>query len=317
MPKRKVTEETVATIRQLRERGKKDSEIARELDLDRRTVTSAAQKVGKVVDYLHWEAVAQKVDSELLYQHQKDLTQLAVGVQERTTSDLTGLPVSHPSFDSRRSLHLTFERLSEEGWLGGRTAKSPLDEYQEMSRQESLPPDRLYRLGDRLMECLDQHEPELTRVFEMWRTGYDLCQEARAGLLRDAEAALGEGPAGSAPTGEIATAVLREACEHGFHQTATARFITQEQAGTEIQLFRLIGRSEVPVYRGDSRGVAEASERYRLVLDAALGSPELRAATDAFRGLETVRAEIDAVTDGIVIRGRPNGRCELCPYSLI
>ena len=317
MPKRKVTEETVATIRQLRERGKKDSEIARELDLDRRTVTSAAQKVGKVVDYLHWEAVAQKVDSELLYQHQKDLTQLAVGVQERTTSDLAGLPVSHPSFDSRRSLHLTFDRLSEDGWLGGRTAKSPLDEYQELSRQESLPPDRLYRLGDRLMECLGQHEPELTRVFEMWRMGYDLCQEARAGLLRDAEAALGEGPAGTAPTKEIATAVLREASEHGFHRTTTARFITQEQAGTEIQLFRLIGRSEVPVYKGDSRGVAEASERYRSVLDAALGSPELRAATDAFRGLETERASIDAVTDGIVIRGRPNGRCELCPYSLL
>jgi len=317
MPKRKVTEETVATIRQLRERGKKDSEIARELDLDRRTVTSAAQKVGKVVDYLHWEAVAQKVDSELLYQHQKDLTQLAVGVQERTTSDLAGLPVSHPSFDSRRSLHLTFERLSEEGWLGGRTAKSPLDEYQELSRQESLPPDRLYRLGDRLMECLDQHEPELTRVLEVWRTGYDLCQEARADLLRDAETALGEGPAGSAPTGEIALAVLRETCEHSFHQTAGARFTTQEQEGNQIQLFRLIGRSEVPVYRGDSEGVAEASERYRSVLDAALGSPELRTATDAFRGLETGRASIDAVTDGIVIRGRPNGRCELCPYSLL
>jgi len=317
MPRKKVTEETVATIRQLRERGKKDSEIARELDLDRRTVTSAAQKVGKVVDYLHWEAVSQKVDSELLYQHQKDLTQLAVGVQERTTSDLTGLPLSHPGFDSRRSLHLAFERLSEDGWLGGRTAKSPLDEYQELSRQESLPPDRLYRLGDRLMECLDQHEPELARALEVWRAGYDLCQEARAGLLRDAEAALGEGPAGIAPPGEIAMAVLREACEHSFHQTAGARFTTQEQEGNQIQLFRLIGRSEAPVYRGDSEGVAEASERYRLVLDAALGSPGLRAATDAFRGLETGRASIDAVTDGIVIRGRPNGRCELCPYSLL
>ena len=317
MPKRKVTEETVATIRQLRERGKKDSEIARELDLDRRTVTSAAQKVGKVVDYLHWEAVSQKVDSELLYQHQKDLTQLAVGVQERTASDLAGLPVSHPSFDSRRSLHLVFERLSEEGWLGDRAAKSPPDEYQELSRQESLPPDRLYRLGDRLMECLDQHEPELTRVFEMWRAGYDLCQEARADLLRDAEAALGEGPAGSAPTGEIATAVLREGCEHGFHQIATGRFITKEQEGNQIQLFRVIGRSEVPVFRGDSQGVAEASERYRLVLDAALGSPELRAATDAFRELETARSSIDAITNGIMIRGRPNGRCELCPYSLL
>ncbi len=98
---------------------------------------------------------------------------------------------------------------------------------------------------------------------------------------------------------------------------AGARFTTKEQAGPEIQLFRLIGRSEVPVYRGDSRGVAEASERYRSVLDAALGSPELGTATDAFRGLETVRAEIDAVTDGIVVRGRPGGRCELCPYSLI
>ena len=317
MPKRKVTEETVATIRQLRERGKKDSEIARELDLDRRTVTSAAQKVGKVVDYLHWEAVSQKVDSELLYQHQKDLTQLAVGVQERTTSDLAGLPVSHPSFDSRRSLHLTFERLSEEGWLGGRTAKSPPDEYQELSRQENLPPDRLYRLGDRLMECLDQHEPELTRALEVWRAGYDLCQEARADLLRDAEAALDEGPAGTAPTREIATAVLREACDHSFHQITTASFTTKEQEGNQIQLFRLIGRSEIPVYRGDSQGVAEASGRYRSVLDAALGSPELRAATDAFRGLETERASIDAVTDGIVIRGRPNGRCELCPYSLL
>ena len=167
------------------------------------------------------------------------------------------------------------------------------------------------------MGCLGQHEPELTRVFEMWRAGDDLCQEARADLLRDAEAALGEGPAGTAPTVDIATAVLREACEHGFHQTATSRFITQEQAGTEIQLFRLIGRSEVPVYKGDSRGVAEASERYRSVLDAALGSPKLRAATDAFRGLETERASIDAITDGIVIRGRPSGRCELCPYSLL
>ena len=135
--------------------------------------------------------------------------------------------------------------------------------------------------------------------------------------MRDAEAALGEGPAGSAPTGEIATAVLREASEHGFHQIATGRFITKEQAGPEIQLLRLIGRSEVPVYRGDSRGVAEASERYRSVLDAALGSPGLRTATDAFRGLETERASIDAITDGIVIRGRPSGRCELCPYSLI
>ena len=98
---------------------------------------------------------------------------------------------------------------------------------------------------------------------------------------------------------------------------AGARFTTKEQAAPEIQLFRLFGRSEVPVYRGDSRGVAEASERYRSVLDAALGSPELRTATDAFRGFETGRASIDAVTDGIVIRGRPNGRCELCPYSLL
>ena len=316
MPKRKVDEEVAAQIRHLKARGEKDSEIAHKLGLDPRTVRTALKKIGKVLDYEHWTAVSRQVDSALLQRHYGYLMLLAISIQEQLKSDLSGLASSRIC-RSNDSMELVLTGLFKEG-----TSDSSMGQKGDITYNQffhKMPGDRRQALGNRLLKGMWEHEPELQEALDQWYQAFDNCQELKRILWRGAESALKRQSLEDSILHQIIPIMIQEVSELAINGVNKGVFELREggQSSSPVFAYRIIGGRDFHAYHGSHDATKDFCRKYEEVLHSLVPSTKLKRFKEAAGELPRLREEVDVVIDTMLLRGRPGGRCELCPYALL
>ena len=314
MPKRKVTEEIVAKIQHLRRRGKGDSEIGRELGLDRRTVKAAAEHIGKVLDHEHWQVVSRQIDAEILVRHYGDLMRLAIGIQEQIDNGYNR--TSDPAFRGHQCIESSFTKVFGHDWsLGDIEGKAQFAHYKTL---EPLSSARALALGNRLLEGMREHEPEFLDAIEAWEQTFDRLQMEKGQLRQEAGASLGSAGLDQYMAEETGIGLWQEVCQRALNNADPGFFQPRPRGDSGIDAVRIIGDKEFRVFSGNEPEVAGLCESYETVLKSLMRSDKIRRIRkEAFEELPKRREEVDGLVDAIILRGRPNGRCGLCPYALL
>ena len=314
MPKRKVTDETIAKIQHLRRRGKRDSEIGRELGLDRRTVKAAVEHIGKVLDQEHWQTISRQIDAEILVRHYGDLMRLAIGIQEQIGSDdnLT----SNPDFAGHKCIELSFAKVFGHDWSLGEIERG--SQFAHHRVLEPLSSARALALGNRLLGGLREHEPELLDAIEAWEQTFDRLQMEKGQLRQEAGASLRRAGLDQDMAKEAGMWLGQEVCQRTLNNADPGFFQPRPRGDSGIDAVRIIGDKEFLVFSGNEPEVAGLCESYESVLKSLIKSDKLKGIRkEAFEDLPKWGEAVDGLVDMIILRGRPNGRCALCPYALL
>ena len=178
MPKRKVDEAMLAKIVRLKRRGMKDTEIGKELGLDRRTVKANADRMNKITNYEHWQKVTDQVDAVLLTRHYEDLINLGTDIQEEIGK--ANDPTSDPDVRGEEYINNGFTRV-----FGHDSDTDEIGFGDPFSRDQVLR--RAVALGNRLLAGLGEHEPALEDAIKGWTEAFDRFQEEKRALIEQQE----------------------------------------------------------------------------------------------------------------------------------
>ena len=174
------------------------------------------------------------------------------------------------------------------------------------------------RLGKRIWCSLTEHEPDLKEGVEAWMKIWTGFQHKRANLGEEASGLLekkkvdlqGVSPA---VTQGLADAAIMQ-CVHGF-DVASIRL--QETSEAKYKVFM----GDVPLgeeFEMDSKGSSEVLSAWQCFLGGQLRiEARSRPVVNAYEKLKEAVSKLEDMVDAIVLRGRPNGTCSLCPaYGL-
>ena len=304
MPKRKVTKQVAEKIFELRRQGVSDSEIGRQLDLDRRTVKAAADKVSKAADSHHWEAVLQRVDADVLRRHLQELLKLVDVIQRETSGDLIGIS---PSWGARDWIRSVAARAFDERWSESRSLGRGADGG------------RFPELADLGLRALGQHEPLLGDTLQKWMDTFDRFQVSRRSILREGGAALKQARFDDDVVSKTARLIQREVCERRLNgvEAGSCLVLESDTVGEADLLRRIPGVTEERFYHGERAIAEEFGTVYADVLEQLLCSRPLDTVHRTFRELARLRNHYGSMVNAMLFRGRPSGRCELCPNAVL
>jgi hypothetical protein len=161
---------------------------------------------------------------------------------------------------------------------------------------------------------LEQHEPELGAALREW-------EEQAAALVKSSRSLVEQARAGLAMAGLPEADV--EALQGWFGQEVLETFVMgkaplsfrveEGDEGKAKLVHRDGGKMERALYEGSGGDVERAKKAYELVLDRA-GSGNLPGeAREAHEALASSARRIEETLVEMVIRGRPQGECSMCP----
>lgn len=333
MPKSKITPEIQDLIVHLhRVEGRKYKDIARQVHLDWRTVKGAIERESKFQDQEHWHAVTRQVDAQLLHHHYRTVILLALELESTFSQD----PISS-SQDARTLLnralmravdHATerraVNRAKESRLLDRATEEGPLLPRPLRNGSDGGASDaRVARYGQRLFQALREHEPQLGKFMHWWMGSWDafaLDRQKLARGLEDAQKLKDELLKLGLPASQAATTtsgVLIEALEHKVKGMPLMEFQTETRGTDSIAIKRV--RQEDPqqvreVYVGNAADAVQTI--YEKALCWALQQPAVwDKLNNANQDITKWALSINNCLDTLVLRGRPAGKCGLCPSA--
>ena len=314
----KITDEMIQEFLRLHRQGMSYRAIGRIQGVDPRTVKSRVDRASDEAEREHWESVSRRLDIRYLEEHHRILT--------RVSMKLLDIVRTEPMFarcgdDAEGLINRLIYSLSEScaDLLVSRGAV--LDTPSAASTlllPDSMGRDPRERLGKRLWDSLTEHEPELKEGVDIWVTLWTGFQRQRVKLGRVASGLLekkkvdlqGVSPA---VTQGLADAAIMQ-CVHGF-DAASIRL--QETSESKYKVFL----GDVPLgeeFEMDSKGSSEILSAWQCFLGGQLRiEARSRPVVNAYEKLKEAVSKLEDMVDAIVLRGRPNGTCSLCPaYGL-
>ena len=302
----------------LRRQGISFLEIGRIQGVDARTVKSRVDKAAQEGEREHWEAVSGQLDIRYLEEHHRILTRVSIKLL-----DIVQTEPMFPIYGDKaeKMLDRMIYALPEscEDMLVSRGAKlEPTTAANTLPIPDSMGRDPKERLGKRLWEALKEHEPELKEGVEEWMNLWNRFQRRRTqlgretrGLVKEKKTELKELSSGLAQ-GLADTAILQ-----GVHGFEAKSLHIRETSEAKFKVFM----GDMPVGEEFEFAEEESSKilcAWQSLLDDQLGHEErLRPIADAYERLREALSKLEDLVDAIVLRGRPNETCSLCPaYGL-
>lgn len=287
--------------------------------VDPRTVKSTIEKFNTTTERAHWEAVAQNVDTSYLEQHHRLLVVTASGLLSPLTEDFIHHPITEPqdriSESVKEALQLHDTLLKERG---GYLVPVLNPALRRTIAKEILP----LRYGVKLLNALNEHEPELTRCVEGWSSGVRDFQLLRSKLETEARelwrhlGILGVGKS----LYRLANRLVLEAFEAKLSATATytsaIEFNNSERAqGRLIRLDQKTSRDveSREVYKGSNEDLDTVEKEYERVLSQVKLRSQFEKAIETYSDVQRYIISGTDIIDRIVLTGRPQGRCRLFP----
>jgi hypothetical protein len=297
MSKRNISDELVAEFLRLRQEGKSYRTIGKLLKVDPRTVKGRVEKAGEGKEREHWEAVSRQVDAKYLDEHYRLLIGIIASVRDT-------LRVNPVDFDFKRDA----ESLIGEAIQLGLQQSSNLLKERGLSISESL--------SRHLLESLMEHEPRLKVTLDEWKGHWNRFQK-ECGELADQACGLfiqeKLRPEAAEPLG---IAVAGEGMRIKLLGEDTRSSKVEHINDKRSRLIRSNRQISEEVHKGPKQEVEAAKNAYELVLSQVTLEQRIAPVKLAYNKLTaSARNVVDSI-ERLVLIGRPQGRCSLCPGRL-
>ena len=314
----KITDEMIQEFLRLRRQGISFREIGRIQGVDPRTVKSRVDKAAQEGEREHWEAVSSQLDIRYLEEHHRILTRVSIKLLDIVQTGTMFARCGDKAEGFINRMIYAFSECCEDMLVSRGAELEPSTAANTLLIPDSMGRDPKERLGMRLWDSLMEHEPELKEGVEEWMKLWNRFQHRRTqlgrqtrGLVKEKKTELKEVSSGLAQ-GLADTAILQGV--HGF-DTISPR--VRETSEAKFKVFM----GDVPVGEEFEMKSAESSEvlsAWQSLLDDQLRHRErMRPIVDAYERLKEALSKLEGQVDSMVIRGRPNGTCSLCPaYGL-
>ena len=292
--------------------------IGRTHNVDPRTVKSWVDKASQEGEREHWESVSRQLDIKYLEEHHRILTKVSMKLLDIVQTE----PMfARHSDDAESLVSRLIYTLSEscEDLLVSRGAELDLPSAASaLPIPDSMNGDPRERIGQRLWDSLLEHEPGLREGVDGWVKHWTGFQRRRANLGKKASGFLQnnkvdrKGVSPALAQGLADAAIMQTV--HGFDATSL-RFQETSEARFKVFMGDVSLREEFEI---DSKVLSEIRSVWQRVLDEQLGHKEImRPIISAYERLRETVSELEEMVYTILLRGRPNGTCSICPaYGL-
>ena len=314
----KISAEMIQEFLRLHRQGIPYRAIGRTHKVDPRTVKSRVDKAAQEGEKEHWEAVSSQLDIRYLEEHHRILTRVSIKLLDIVQTEPMFVRFGDKAEKLLDRMIYAFSESCEDMLVSRGAELEPSTAANTLLIPDSMGRDPKERLGKRLWDSLKEHEPELKEGVEVWVKLWDRFQRQRTqlgrqaiGLIKKKKPELKDASSGLVQ-GLADTAILQ-----GVHGFEAASLHIRETSEAKFKVFM----GDVPVgveFEMKSVDSSEVLSACQSLLDDQLCHRErLRPIVDAYERLKEALSKLEGQVDSMVIRGRPNGTCSLCPaYGL-
>ena len=169
------------------------------------------------------------------------------------------------------------------------------------------------RLARKLGNCLLEHEPLLQTALDEWENNWARFQRRRSALINEAENLLKqrelEEEVAKKLGQEVVAGILKS--QLAKEQPRSTRIEKREEGTAALLIDSYSGSQEVCA--GSEQEVRTVLEGYEFVTRQVSLNQRVQPVSDAYESLKHSITRVEDLIDYMTLRGRPDGRCALCP----
>jgi len=294
MSKRKIPDEVVAEFIRLRQAGQSYRTIGETCKVDPRTVKSWVERAGQGKEKEHWETVSRQVDAKYLDEHYQLLISIAARLQN----------VMHT-----KSMDFTHGQDADE--LIDNSIQIGLQRAGNLLKERGI--DTTNRLSRRLLEALMEHEPQLKVALDNWKSRWNGFEKVRSELAQQAGSLLKQKKLSHKVAETLGIAVAREGIIIRLLGEEPYSSRVEDISSERTRLIRHNQQVSGEVYNGPKQEVEAAKNAYEFVLPQISHEERMRPIEDAYKSLIVSTQAVEDFVERLVLIGRPQGQCSLCP----
>jgi hypothetical protein len=294
MGNRKISDELVAEFIRLRQAGKSYQSIGEICKVDPRTVKGWVEKVGREKDKEHWEIVSRQVDVKYLDEHYRLLMRIAGRLLDTVRTN----PMDFSHKQDAQSLVDEFIQLG---------LRQAADLLKERGIEDAT------RMSQYLLEALMEHEPQLEIVLNEWKGCWDRFQKLRSELCQQAGNLFKQKRLPPKVAETLGIAVTREGIIIKLFEEEARSSRIEDIDGERSRLIRSNRKISEDVYKGPKQEVEAAKDAYEFVLSQISLEARMSPVEEVFTSLMGSKQEVEELIERLVLIGRPQGQCSLCP----
>lgn len=307
----RIIEEMVVEWVQLRRQGRSYAAIARDYDVDSRTVQSRIANFERLQERGRWEVVSNQVDAVYLQEHHRLLTRTALELVSAVIVDPLSLDTS---WDADKWLQFKVKLDSgqaSEVLLGRGLELNPVVSGME-ARPLTDP-----QLAEMLVTALLEHEPQLEKLVKAWKVTWNTLMEQRMDLAIQATSLLTQFGVEENVAESVDAALANRTLESTIRQRDFGSLAVIERKDGRLDLVLNSGSSANTIFKGTQRQIDQVMAAYPQVIDQLTLDGRLVPIEYAVASLSNSTAEIRGIVNILFLSGRPDGRCYLCPGARI
>lgn len=294
MGNRNISEELVAEFIRLRQAGKSYRTIGETCKVDPRTVKSRVEKAGQEKQREHWEIVSRQVDAKYLEEHYRLLMRIAAK-----------LP------DAVRTKPMDFNHTMDAESLVDKSTQFGLQQAGDLLEGRGI--DAETRMSQRLLEALMEHEPQLKIALDEWKDCWDRFQKVRSELTKQAVNLFKHKRISPEVAETLGIAVTREAIIVKLLKEEARSSKIENIGGEQYRLVRRNRQISGDVYKGSKQEMETAKNAYESVLPQISLEVRMNPVEKAYTSLMVSVQKVEDLVERLVLIGRPQGQCNLCP----
>lgn len=173
------------------------------------------------------------------------------------------------------------------------------------------------RLSWKLLDALMQHEPQLEKAINHWKGCWSGFQQVHLELARMAENLFKQREIPDDMAENLKWAIVREALESELRGGSSGASRVVEHDGGKAELIRYCPDIERRLCKGSMEAMKAALESYDKVLPQASHPERIGPLVNAYDNLQRSVQMVEELVDRLVLMGKPQGWCTLCPnYSI-
>jgi len=294
MGNRKISDELVAEFVRLRQAGQSYQTIGGTCKVDPRTVKSRVEKVGQEKQREHWEIVSRQVDAKYLDEHYRLLMRIAAR-----------LP------DAVRTKPMDFNHTLNAESLVDKSIQLGLQQAGDLLKERGI--DAATWMNQRLLEALIEHEPQLKIALDEWKDCWDGFQKVRSELAQQAVNLFKQKKVSPEAAKTLGIAVTKEAIIITLFKEEARSSRVEDIDSERSRLIRSNRQVSGDVYKGPNQEVETAKNAYEFVLPQISLEARMSPVEKAYTRLTVSAQKVEDLVESLVLIGRPQGQCNLCP----
>jgi hypothetical protein len=294
MSKRNISDELVAEFIRLRQAGQSYRTIGITCKVDPRTVKGWVDREIQGKGKEHWEAVSRQVDSKYLDEHYQLLISIASGLQNVVRT---------------KSMDFVYEQDADV--LIDNAIQIGLQRAGDLLKERGI--DTTNRMSRRLLDALTEHEPQLKVALDNWKSRWNGFEKIRSELARQGASLFEQKKVSHEAAETLGIAVSREGITKSLYGEEPYSSLVEDISNEQARLIRHNQQTSREVYKGSKQEVKAAKNAYEFVLQQISHEGRMRPIEESYKSLMVSAQATEDIVERLVLVGRPQGQCSLCP----